>query len=181
MRNVTVDAHVTLLKGLKKSESNEVVKIYLNDYSDGELESLGFQRIQTASKAIATVVTPTHEKKEFNSELMVTNLMHSFGIPASIKGYNYVRSAIIMCINDKNMINAVTKELYPAVAKMYSTTTCRVERAIRHAIEVAWERGNIEALNNYFGYTVQAARGKPTNSEFIAMIADTMRLKFIAH
>ncbi|MBQ6892727.1 MAG: sporulation transcription factor Spo0A, partial [Clostridia bacterium] len=94
-----------------------------------------------------------------------------------IKGYQYLRTAILMTINDSEIINSVTKVLYPSVAKKYSTTTSRVERAIRHAIEVAWDRGDVDTLNSYFGYTIQNNRGKPTNSEFIAMIADNLRLK----
>ncbi len=111
-------------------------------------------------------------------ETQVTKIIHQIGVPAHIKGYQYLRSAILMTIEDSDIINSVTKILYPSVAKMYSTTTSRVERAIRHAIEVAWDRGDIDTLNSYFGYTVQNSRGKPTNSEFIAMIADNLRLKY---
>ncbi|MBE6543190.1 MAG: sporulation transcription factor Spo0A [Ruminococcaceae bacterium] len=109
-------------------------------------------------------------------ETQVTRVIHQIGVPAHIKGYQYLRSAIIMAINDSDIINSVTKVLYPEVAKKYMTTSSRVERAIRHAIEVAWDRGDIDTLNSYFGYTVQQGRGKPTNSEFIAMIADNLRL-----
>jgi two-component system response regulator (stage 0 sporulation protein A) len=111
-------------------------------------------------------------------ESQVTKIIHQIGVPAHIKGYQYLRSAILMTINDSNIINSVTKVLYPSVAKQYQTTTSRVERAIRHAIEVAWDRGDIDTLNSYFGYTIQNNRGKPTNSEFIAMIADNLRLKY---
>ena len=111
-------------------------------------------------------------------ETQVTKIIHQIGVPAHIKGYQYLRTAILMTINDSNIINSVTKVLYPSVAKQYSTTTSRVERAIRHAIEVAWDRGDIDTLNSYFGYTIQNNRGKPTNSEFIAMIADNLRLKY---
>lgn len=104
-------------------------------------------------------------------------MIHQIGVPAHIKGYQYLRTAIIMAINDTEIINYVTKMLYPSVAKKYQTTSSRVERAIRHAIEVAWDRGDIDTLNAYFGYTVQNNRGKPTNSEFIAMISDNLRLK----
>ena len=102
-------------------------------------------------------------------------------MPAHIKGYQYLRTAILLTISDSDIINSVTKVLYPSVAKKYSTTTSRVERAIRHAIEVAWDRGDIDTLNSYFGYTIQNNRGKPTNSEFIAMIADNLRLKYKIH
>ena len=94
------------------------------------------------------------------------------------KGYQYLRTAILLTIRDSEMITSVTKVLYPSVAKKYKTTTSRVERAIRHAIEVAWDRGDVDTLNSYFGYTIQNSRGKPTNSEFIAMIADNLRLKY---
>ena len=113
-----------------------------------------------------------------NAELesQVTKIIHQIGVPAHIKGYQYLRSAILMTINDNDVINSVTKILYPSVAKQYKTTSSRVERAIRHAIEVAWDRGDVDTLNSYFGYTIQTSRGKPTNSEFIAMIADNLRL-----
>ena len=110
-------------------------------------------------------------------EGMVTDVIHEIGVPAHIKGYQYLREAIILTINDMEMINAVTKVLYPEVAKKFDTTPSRVERAIRHAIEVAWDRGDIEVLQKYFGYTVSNIKGKPTNSEFIAMIADNLTLK----
>lgn len=111
-------------------------------------------------------------------ETQVTKVIHQIGVPAHIKGYQYLRTAILMTISDNDIINSVTKILYPSVAKKYQTTTSRVERAIRHAIEVAWDRGDVDTLNSYFGYTIQNNRGKPTNSEFIAMIADNMRLKY---
>lgn len=107
----------------------------------------------------------------------VTDIIHDIGVPAHIKGYQYLREAIIMTVHDIEVINAVTKILYPGVAKKYQTTASRVERAIRHAIEVAWDRGNVETLQSVFGYTVSNIKGKPTNSEFIAMIADKLRLE----
>ena len=109
-------------------------------------------------------------------ESQVTKVIHQIGVPAHIKGYQYLRCAIIMTVNDNDIINSVTKILYPTVAKQFGTTSSRVERAIRHAIEVAWDRGDVDTLNSYFGYTIQNSRGKPTNSEFIAMIADNLRL-----
>lgn len=114
--------------------------------------------------------------KEIDLEVMVTDIIHQIGVPAHIKGYQYLRNAIIMSIEDEEMINAVTKRLYPSIAKRYKTTSSRVERAIRHAIEVAWDRGDVETLNSYFGYTIHNLRGKPTNSEFVAMISDKVRL-----
>ena len=117
-------------------------------------------------------------KSSADMEAQVTKIIHQIGIPAHIKGYQYLRTAILMTIEDNDIINSVTKVLYPSVAKKYQTTTSRVERAIRHAIEVAWDRGDVDTLNSYFGYTIQNSRGKPTNSEFIAMIADSLRLKY---
>ena len=110
-------------------------------------------------------------------QVTVSEIMHQIGVPAHIKGYQYLREAIVLSINDREMMSSVTKVLYPTVAKMYSTTASRVERAIRHAIEVAWDRGDVEVLSSYFGYTIQSTRGKPTNSEFIAMISDKLRLR----
>ncbi len=110
-------------------------------------------------------------------EVKVTEILHQIGVPAHIKGYHYLRDSIIMSIEHPEIINAVTKQLYPSVAKKYETTSSRVERAIRHAIEVAWDRGDVDVLNSYFGYTIHISRGKPTNSEFIAMIADKLRLQ----
>ena len=109
-------------------------------------------------------------------EVVISDIMRQIGVPAHIKGYQYLRTSIILCINDSEMLGSVTKILYPTVAKQYNTTASRVERAIRHAIEVAWDRGDVDVLSSYFGYTIQAQRGKPTNSEFIAMIADKLKL-----
>ncbi len=110
-------------------------------------------------------------------EVTISEIMHQIGVPAHIKGYQYLREAIKLSVNDPEMLGSVTKILYPTVAKSFSTTSSRVERAIRHAIEVAWDRGDVDVLSSYFGYTIQSQRGKPTNSEFIAMIADKLRLK----
>ena len=116
-------------------------------------------------------------KNEPSLESVVTEVIHEIGVPAHIKGYQYLREAIILTIQDMDVINAVTKVLYPAVARKFSTTPSRVERAIRHAIEVAWDRGDVETLQRFFGYTVSGIKGKPTNSEFIAMIADYLSLR----
>ena len=110
-------------------------------------------------------------------ELTITGILHQIGVPAHIKGYHYLRSSIMMSVKQPEIINAITKELYPSVANKYNTTSSRVERAIRHAIEVAWDRGDVDILNSYFGYTIHNSRGKPTNSEFIAMISDRLRLR----
>ncbi len=117
------------------------------------------------------------EPSEEDLEFTITEIIHQIGVPAHIKGYHYLREAIRLSVRDEEMIHSVTKRLYPDVAKRFGTTASRVERAIRHAIEVAWDRGDVDTLNSYFGYTVHTGRGKPTNSEFIAMIADKLRLE----
>ena len=122
--------------------------------------------------------SPSELSESADMESRVTKVIHQIGVPAHIKGYQYLRTAILMTMENNEIINSVTKVLYPTVAKKYGTTTSRVERAIRHAIEVAWDRGDVDTLNSYFGYTIQNSRGKPTNSEFIAMIADNLRLKY---
>ncbi len=126
---------------------------------------------------ISPVVVKDNVVTDPELELMVTEIIHQIGVPAHIKGYHYLREAIILSVKNSDIINSVTKLLYPTVAKNYNTTSSRVERAIRHAIEVAWDRGDIDVLNSYFGYTIQNDRGKPTNSEFIAMISDKLRLR----
>ena len=125
---------------------------------------------------ITGAAAPPDEQSTPQLEGMVTAIIHEIGVPAHIKGYQYLREAIILTVENMDVINAVTKVLYPEVAKRFGTTPSRVERAIRHAIEVAWDRGDIETLQKYFGYTVNSAKGKPTNSEFIAMIADRLQL-----
>ena len=128
-------------------------------------------------KAPYIEIAPDAKKNEENLEALVTNVIHEVGVPAHIKGYQYLREAIMMVVNDIDVINQITKQLYPDIAVKYQTTPSRVERAIRHAIEVAWGRGQTETVESIFGYTVSAAKGKPTNSEFIAMIADKLRLE----
>lgn len=118
------------------------------------------------------------EYMEHNLEADVTNIIHEVGVPAHIKGYQYLRDAIIMSVNDMEMLNSITKILYPTIAKRHQTTPSRVERAIRHAIEVAWSRGKMDTIDELFGYTVSNGKGKPTNSEFIALIADKIRLEY---
>ena len=136
------------------------------------------QKKKTIRKTMRKYLRPGESDKTPDIETQVTKIIHQIGVPAHIKGYQYLRTAILMTVRDSDVINSVTKVLYPSVAKKYATTTSRVERAIRHAIEVAWDRGDVDTLNSYFGYTVQNNRGKPTNSEFIAMIADNLRLKY---
>ena len=129
-------------------------------------------------KAQYIELEPNARKDEKNLEALVTNVIHEVGVPAHIKGYQYLREAIMMVINDTDIINQITKQLYPEIANKYNTTPSRVERAIRHAIEVAWGRGEQGTVESIFGYTVSAQKGKPTNSEFIAMLADKISLGF---
>ena len=164
---------------------------YLTEYAATASAGLGVRYFMTKPCKIDAVVErlgeilkgeetgrkqPLH-RAEVNIEAMVTSVIHEIGVPAHIKGYQYLREAIKIAINDMEVINAITKVLYPQVAKAFSTTPSRVERAIRHAIEVAWDRGDLETLQRFFGYTINGAKGKPTNSEFIALIADRLQLQ----
>jgi two-component system response regulator (stage 0 sporulation protein A) len=132
--------------------------------------------LQSSGKTKKLVRDDSHFKST-SLESDITNLMHEIGVPAHIKGYQYLRTAIALCVNNMDLISAVTKELYPMIAKEYNTTSSRVERAIRHAIEVAWTRGRLETINSLFGYTIHTGKGKPTNSEFIALLSDKIRLE----
>lgn len=125
--------------------------------------------------SVEEIVKKTEEK---DLEQDVTDMIHEIGVPAHIKGYQYLREAIMMAVEDTSMLSSITKILYPTIAKKFATTPSRVERAIRHAIEVAWSRGRMETLDALFGYTINTGKGKPTNSEFIALIADRIRLKY---
>ena len=129
---------------------------------------------------IKAAETNVNEKEylERNLETDVTNIIHEVGVPAHIKGYTYLRDAIILSVSDMEMLNSITKLLYPTIAKMHQTTPSRVERAIRHAIEVAWNRGKMDTIDALFGYTINTGKGKPTNSEFVALIADNIRLEY---
>lgn len=137
------------------------------------------QRINQLLKWNESEFNLQHQSRDL--EVMISEVLHQIGVPAHIKGYQYLRCSILLCINDASMLSGITKVLYPTVAKTFSTTPSRVERAIRHAIEVAWDRGDVDVLMSYFGYTIQSDRGKPTNSEFIAMIADKLRLQLKVH
>ncbi len=169
-----------------------IVSAFCSDETTAECAALGVnyflrkpvdmnslaERIQQATKPGFLQNQPNQAMDEdLEIELRVTNIIHEIGVPAHIKGYQYLREAIMMTVKDMEAINAITKILYPTVAKRYKTTSSRVERAIRHAIEVAWDRGDVETLQNFFGYTVSGVKGKPTNSEFISMIADRLRLQ----
>lgn len=133
------------------------------------------------NKVIHTIYENKTAKKELSLEAEVTSIIHEIGVPAHIKGYQYLRDAIIMGVNDSEILGSITKRLYPNIAKKYKTTSSRVERAIRHAIEVAWGRGKMDTIEELFGYTVSSRKGKPTNSEFVALIADKIRLEYKMH
>ena len=138
------------------------------------------ERITQLTGWFRGVRAQTEDYSDDNMLILVSDIMHQLGVPAHIKGYQYLREAIMLTIHDSDMMSSVTKVLYPSVARKFKTTPSRVERAIRHAIEVAWDRGDVDVLSGYFGYTIQTSRGKPTNSEFIAMISDKLRLRMKA-
>ncbi|MDB2119587.1 sporulation transcription factor Spo0A [Clostridium paraputrificum] len=144
-------------------------------------EMFNTQDVETKRRSVSTQVVEREaaatSRGPIDLETEITSIIHEIGVPAHIKGYMYLREAITMVVNDMELLSAVTKELYPSIAKKYNTTASRVERAIRHDIEVAWGRGQVDAINKLFGYTVHNEKGKPTNSEFIAIIADKLRLK----
>lgn len=161
----------------KKGASYYILKPFNNDMVISRIKNAG----RTMRHELRTYVgedSGCPVQPELNLETRVTDMIHEIGIPAHIKGYHYLRDAIMMAIEDMDVLNAITKVLYPTVAKMHQTTASRVERAIRHAIEVAWSRGKLDTLDDLFGYTVSNGKGKPTNSEFIALIADTIRLEY---
>ncbi len=164
---------------LVSTKDNKEIYRILNDLMNQDKE---FQVMITVPSTGTAKQENTIEvaKKTVSHDLEqdVTDMIHDIGVPAHIKGYQYLREAIMMSVNDQNMINAITKILYPTIAKKFQTTPSRVERAIRHAIEVAWSRGKMETLETFFGYTVNMGKGKPTNSEFIALLADRIRLKY---
>ena len=132
---------------------------------------------QSAQALAVAPIVKTGYNNNSSLEADITNIIHEIGVPAHIKGYHYLREAILMVVKDMDLLGGITKELYPMIAEKFNTTPSRVERAIRHAIEVAWNRGRVETINKSFGYTIHDEKGKPTNGEFIAMIADRMRIK----
>lgn len=159
----------------RKGASYYVMKPFRNEAIMEQIQNIK-QEVQKETKKTA-YATYSQETQEEDLESIVTDMIHEIGIPAHIKGYHYLRDAILMAIDDMDVLNAITKILYPTVAKKHQTTSSRVERAIRHAIEVAWNRGKVELLDSLFGYTISNGKGKPTNSEFIALVADTIRLE----
>ncbi len=176
-------------EALEKAPMTIVLTDFMTEFVSGLMMSLGVQYVLLKPCSEQAVLERLDElqmtvqrgkqtgKREVNIEAMVTSMIHEIGVPAHIKGYQYLREAIMIAVNDMEVINAITKVLYPQVAKTFSTTPSRVERAIRHAIEVAWDRGDLETLQRFFGYTVSNTKGKPTNSEFIALIADKLQLQ----
>lgn len=174
---------VLLMEQLNITSTNDDNKVYkiLGDLMQTDKE---FQIMITvpSQKKINQEMVFTVDKKEFEEvrdlEQDVTDMIHEIGVPAHIKGYQYLREAIMMSVEDSMMLSSITKILYPTIAKRFQTTPSRVERAIRHAIEVAWSRGKMETLDALFGYTINTGKGKPTNSEFIALIADKIRLLY---
>lgn len=163
-------------EAFRRGASYYIMKPFDNETVLNQIKSMRQDTRQEKEKVIHATVNYKNVKEE-NLESQVTNMIHEIGIPAHIKGYHYLRDSIMMAVNDMDVLNAITKILYPTVAKKHHTTSSRVERAIRHAIEVAWSRGKIDVLDRLFGYTVSYGKGKPTNSEFIALVADTIRLE----
>ena len=185
---------VTVLKSISPDKRPKLLLMaaFATDYVSGIASSVGAEYLmlkpvlpQAVSERVQEIVesgraADRRRRPETDIETMVTNVIHEIGVPAHIKGYQYLREAIIIAVGDMDVINAITKVLYPQVAKTFSTTPSRVERAIRHAIEVAWDRGDLDTLQRFFGYTVSNTKGKPTNSEFIALIADRLQLQLRA-
>ena len=164
------------------TKDNDKIYKILGDLMNGDKE---FQIMITVpsgkpEKKRKEIQEPPKQAVERDLEQYVTDMIHKIGVPAHIKGYQYLREAIMMAVDDPGMISSITKILYPTIAKRFQTTSSRVERAIRHAIEVAWSRGRMETLDALFGYTIDTGKGKPTNSEFIALIADRIRLSYRA-
>jgi len=160
----------------KKGASYYIMKPFHNETVIKRIKQIR-KEVQNMKRENINIIEYTMSTKEKSLETRVTDMLHEIGIPAHIKGYHYLRDGILMAIEDMDVLNAITKILYPTVAKKHQTTSSRVERAIRHAIEVAWNRGKIETLEELFGYTVSNGKGKPTNSEFVALVADTIRLE----
>ena len=172
----------SLMEQLNITAAKDNEKIYkiLGDLMNGDKEFQIMITVPSAKTDSNRAAKETTKQKEVirNLEQDVTDMIHEIGVPAHIKGYQYLREAIMMSVEDPGMISSITKILYPTIAKRFQTTPSRVERAIRHAIEVAWSRGRMETLDALFGYTIDTGKGKPTNSEFIALIADRIRLSY---
>ena len=172
-----------VLEGIRKRDLRKPVTIVLSGVNNPNLEkeTVLTERISQLTGWFRSTYARAQEAvSDDNLLILVSDIMHQLGVPAHIKGYQYLRESIILTIHNSDMMSSVTKVLYPTVARKFKTTPSRVERAIRHAIEVAWDRGDVDVLSSYFGYTIQTSRGKPTNSEFIAMISDKLRLRMKA-
>lgn len=170
------DINLTATKDNKKVY--EILEELINTNKEFQIMIHVPQNQSEIKPCTMSVQTREKNQEEKNLEKDVTEMIHEIGVPAHIKGYHYLREAIMMCVEDVEMLNSITKVLYPTIADNFQTTPSRVERAIRHAIEVAWSRGRMETLDGLFGYTINTGKGKPTNSEFIALIADKIRLRY---
>lgn len=172
-----------MMEQLNLTTTKDAEKVYkiLGDLIHMEREfqiMITVPSVNTEKKMDSVIEEEDHRISGHDLERDVTDMIHEIGVPAHIKGYQYLREAIIMSVEDPEMLGSITKVLYPTIARKYQTTSSRVERAIRHAIEVAWNRGRMETLDAMFGYTINTGKGKPTNSEFIALIADKIRLQY---
>ena len=177
LKNLGIEKHTIILSGCKKEYSIRMASLYNIDYymlKPFNIESLE-KRIMEIGKGETIEVA---NKEDNGIQIAITKLLHSLGVPSHIKGYQYIRESIYMMYNAKDMLGGITKEIYPEIAMRYDTTSSRVERAIRHAIDVAWIRGKLDTINDIFGYTVSNGNGKPTNSEFIALLSDKIRLDY---
>lgn len=179
-RAVNLGADYYILKPFDLDTLGKRIRQLHDDFSDQSNVGSQFHALNSVSTIVNSqgsnsVIQPTPK----NLEVEVTRMIHQMGVPAHVKGYQYLRDAIVCVIIDIALLGSVTKELYPMIAVKYQTTPSRVERAIRHAIELAWDRGNIEFMNRFFGYTINVDRGKPTNSEFVAMVADKLRMSLM--
>ena len=172
---ITLGADYYTVKPFDMEVFTKIIREMFNNSPESENNTRMNTQQYTSSSSILSNETKSTTPIDLETE--ITNIIHEIGVPAHIKGYMYLREAITMVVNDMELLSAVTKELYPSIAKKYNTTASRVERAIRHAIEVAWGRGQVDAINKLFGYTIHTEKGKPTNSELIAIIADKLRLK----
>ncbi|NBH84599.1 sporulation transcription factor Spo0A [bacterium C-53] len=165
-----------VINDIVKSDDNMELYFMVKPYDPEQMRNR-LKNLKTSEQPLIAVKEMSTEKKG-DLESDVTNIIHEIGVPAHIKGYQYLRDAIMMSVDDMEMLNSITKVLYPTIAKKYQTTPSRVERAIRHAIEVAWSRGKMDTIDALFGYTINMGKGKPTNSEFIALIADKIRIEY---
>jgi len=180
-RAVNLGANYYILKPFDLDTLGKRIRQLQDDFSDtmnsAQISNMGMSGKSTSlsSQFSSGIVAPPTK----NLEVEVTRMIHQMGVPAHVKGYQYLRDAIVSVVLNVSLLGAVTKELYPMIAVKYQTTPSRVERAIRHAIELAWDRGNVDFMNRFFGYTINVDRGKPTNSEFVAMVADKLRMSMM--